>query len=150
MVQTCNKKCSNQCSLLWYCSVVLDTRHHLAGWTLQKLGTLMIALQAHCGGTRTPPGFGVRLLAAVSIICASVHSHKNYNARYAQPKHYTYLFCSTTKKLIALSDMFYSSPIWYTIFFISFLTTLALHVSGAICTHHQENSCRSVTDSDQV
>jgi hypothetical protein len=29
----------------------------------------------------------------------------------------------------------------YTIFFISFLTTLALHVSGAICTHHQEHNC---------
>jgi hypothetical protein len=29
----------------------------------------------------------------------------------------------------------------YTIFFISFLTTLALHVSGAICTHHQDHNC---------
>jgi hypothetical protein len=29
----------------------------------------------------------------------------------------------------------------YTIFFISFLTTLALHVSGASCTHHQEHNC---------
>jgi hypothetical protein len=35
-----------------------------------------------------------------------------------------------------------SSPTRCTlIFFISFLTTLALHVSGAICTHHQEHNC---------
>jgi hypothetical protein len=26
----------------------------------------------------------------------------------------------------------------YTLFFISFFTTLALNVSGTICTHHQE------------
>jgi hypothetical protein len=31
----------------------------------------------------------------------------------------------------------------YTIFFISFLTTLALHVSGAICTHPQEHKLQS-------
>jgi hypothetical protein len=29
----------------------------------------------------------------------------------------------------------------YTIFFISFLKTLALHVSGAICSLHQEHNC---------
>jgi hypothetical protein len=31
-----------------------------------------------------------------------------------------------------------------TIFFISFLTTLALHVSSAIRTHHQEHNCSVV------
>jgi hypothetical protein len=29
----------------------------------------------------------------------------------------------------------------YTKLFISFLTALALRVSGAICTHHQEHNC---------
>jgi hypothetical protein len=29
----------------------------------------------------------------------------------------------------------------YTVFFISFWTTLAVHVSGAICTHYQEHNC---------
>jgi hypothetical protein len=42
---------------------------------------------------------------------------------------------------ILVTYMFYSSPTRCTIFFISFLTALALHVSGAICTHHQEHNC---------
>jgi hypothetical protein len=45
---------------------------------------------------------------------------------------------------ILVTYMFNSSPTrctTYIILFISFLTTLAVHVSGAICTHHQEYNC---------
>jgi hypothetical protein len=42
---------------------------------------------------------------------------------------------------ILVTYMFYSIPTGCTIFFISFLKILALHVSDAICTHHQEHDC---------
>jgi hypothetical protein len=37
--------------------------------------------------------------------------------------------------------MFNSGPTRYTLYSL-FVSSLALHVSGAICTHHQEHNCR--------
>jgi hypothetical protein len=44
---------------------------------------------------------------------------------------------------ILVTYMFNSSPTRCTIFFISFLTKLALHVSGAICTPSSETQLQS-------
>jgi hypothetical protein len=65
----------------------------------------------------------------------------NVTCRCTLPVREAFLDLMFVLPYILVTYMFNSGPTRCTIFFISSLTTLALHVSGAICTHHQEHNC---------